>query len=341
MKFFYFLLAILLNVAVLSAQTTINSAGNGNWSDPLSWDQQRLPTSNDVIVITAGDMITLDQNISVSDITLRVLGTFKMGSQKKLELNAGSIINILSGGAIVSEDQNNLSFISLGDIVKYRGNKVFQQGWESGTVKGMAYATTTSGDLDQSGQGFIFGKLPAVWQDFNLVRTPEDYIQMVWVTSHETGVRVFDIERSYNANSWETIGSLQSVGNLSSPQNIYSFVDNKPGTGMIYYRVKHRYPDGKIIFSAVRLIKIDKHSSAFNVYPNPASSEVKVALANTSVEGTNLRIFNTSGQSVKNLNVPKGIQLFPVDLTGLSSGMYLLQMSTPGGEKQFMRLVKH
>ncbi|WP_336515321.1 T9SS type A sorting domain-containing protein [Pollutibacter soli] len=341
MKTFYFFVLLVFTALSVHAQSTLNSAASGNWADPMSWDQQRLPNEGDVIVVLAGHNIILDQNISLNNVTLRVMGTLEVGPQKKLELDAGSVINILTGGVIVSTDQSSLSFISLGNVVKYRGSKVFNTGWSSGVVKGMAYATTTSGDIDAAGQGFILGKLPAVWQDFNLVRTPENYIQMVWVTSHETGTLTFEIQKSYDVNTWSTIGTMKSVGNISSPQNIYSFIDNQPGSGMVYYRVKHRYPDGKIVFSAVRLIKIEKTENSFTVYPNPAHNEAKVLLSKTSEKGSSLCIFSMNGQAVRKLSVPKGIQLIPVDLSGLSSGMYLLQMTTPGGEQQLMRLVKN
>lgn len=341
MKTFYVLIVLVFTTVFVNAQTTLNSAGSGNWADPMSWDLQRLPADGDLIIVLSGHDITIDQNISLNNVTIRVQGTLEIGSQKKLELNAASIINILTGGLLVSADQSSLSFISLGNVVKYRGSKIFSTGWSSGVVKGMAYATTTSGDLDAAGQGFILGKLPAVWQDFNLVRTPENYIQMVWVTSHETGTLTFEIQKSYDVDTWSTIGSMQSVGNISSPQNIYSFIDNQPGTGMVYYRVKHKYPDGKIVFSAVRLIKIESSENSLTVYPNPAHNEAKVLLSKTSVEGSSLNIFSMNGQAIKRLPIPKGIQLIPVDLTGLSSGMYLLQMVTPGGEQQLMRLVKN
>ncbi len=322
------------------AQVTFYSTASGNWSDIERWDKKKLPSSNDIIVIQPAHTIKLDKDIKLSNVTLRVFGVLEIKGKRIFELNNNSIINILTGGKLISPDRSVNSVISFGEIVKYRGNKEFVKGWGNGTVKGMAYASGSSGNIDQQGKGFVIGNLPVIWQDLSLVRTPDDHIQMVWVTSHETGLRIFEIEKSTNCLHWNKIGSILSEGNISSPQNIYSFVDDKPGPGIIYYRIKHLYPDNKILYSPVRMMKIDAPQPGMVMYPNPASQHAILSFGrDLSSEGV-IMVYNSNGQAITKLAVAKSSRQYNVNVNSWKAGIYLVKLIEANGESQALYLVK-
>ena len=340
MKFIFCLFTASIFCLISFGQTTFYSSSSGNWSDPHSWDKQRLPASNDIIVIQSSHTIKLDRDLKLSNVTIRVFGNLEMAGKRSFELNNNSIINILTGGRLVSPDKSVHAVITLGNIVKYRGNKEYVQGWDKGIVKGMAYASGSSGDIDQQGRGFVIGNLPAIWQDFTLVRTADSHIQMVWVTSHETGLRIFEIEKSNNGFNWSKIGSIQSEGNISSSQNIYSFVDEDPGSGNIFYRVKHIYPDNKIVFSAVRLIKMDPEQTAATLYPNPATHLATIRFGKNLKENGHLSLYNSNGQAIKHIPVAKDSRSVVMDVSSLSAGVYIMNISEPGAVNRLLHLVK-
>jgi hypothetical protein len=322
------------------AQSTFYSAGNGNWSDPQSWDKNKLPSANDIIVIQPAHTIKLDKDIKLANVTLRVFGILEIKGRRNFTLNNNSIINILTGGKLISPDRSVYSVITFGDVVKYRGNKEFVKGWGNGTVKGMAYASGSSGDIDLQGKGFVIGNFPVIWQDLSLMRTPDEHIQMVWVTSHETGLRIFEIEKSNSSMQWEKIGTIQSEGNLSSPQNIYSFVDDNPGPGMIYYRIKHIYPDNKVYYSPVRMIKMNTVQPGFTVYPNPASQRAIISFGKELSGAAAIIVYNSNGQAINKFSVARASRQYCIEMSGLNAGIYLVQLLENDGQSQALYLVK-
>jgi hypothetical protein len=333
----FFLYALTL---VSGAQTTLTSTGSGDWSVPSSWDKKRIPGDKDIIVIQAGHSVELNNDLSLKNVTLRIIGILNLNNGTSINLNSGSIINVISGGRIKSQKPSDNSAIYLAGAAKFRGTKVFNVNWGAGVINGLAYATSTTGNIDQSGTGFILGNLPATWQDFNLFRTTDNHVQMVWVTSHETGTRIFKIERSKNAQTWDMIGEIESPGSPGS-QNIYNFVDSDPGYGITYYRVREIDPDGQYKFSSVRSLRFEEYSTGHKIFPNPARSAVQIKHMKTEDSQSKLFVYNVNGQTVKAINLSPGSTLETIDISGLHSGMYLIQIRYSDGSMQNNSLVKY
>jgi hypothetical protein len=163
---------------------------------------------------------------------------------------------------------------------------------------------------------------------------------MVWVTSHETGTRIFRIERSKNAQSWDVIGEIESPGSPGS-QNIYNFVDSDPGSGTIYYRVREIDPDGFYKFSSVRSLKIEETISDNKIFPNPARSMVQVKHVKVPDNQSKLFIYNVNGQTIKTIKLSPGSTFETLDISGLQNGMYLIQVRHSDGSIQLNSLIKY
>ncbi|MCU0380813.1 MAG: T9SS type A sorting domain-containing protein [Chitinophagaceae bacterium] len=338
MKVVLFLLVLWTQIPALQAQTTITSSGSGDWSQPSSWDRNRIPADNDIIVIQSRHVMTMSQPVALRNITLRVIGELSLADGKSLNLNSASVVNVISGGRISAKKQSDQSAIILGGAAKFRGGKVFNASWGPGILIGLAYATSTTGNIDQYGSGFIIGNLPSVWQDLKLYLTPDRHVQMVWVTSHETAARTFRIERSQQGQVWDIIGTIESAGNMSS-QNIYNFVDNNPGYGLVYYRVRELDPDGVAKLSSVRSLRLDDVLEE-RLYPNPTRGAVR--LSHKKVEGSSqLAVYNLQGQLVYSQVLPKGSISQALDLEKFSAGVYTLQVIHDDGSTSHHRLVKY
>jgi formylmethanofuran dehydrogenase subunit C len=68
---YYVLIISLFLITEMQAQTTFTSVQSGNYSDPETWGTSTAPTSDDHIVISSGNTVTLDelftaQNVSIS-----------------------------------------------------------------------------------------------------------------------------------------------------------------------------------------------------------------------------------------------------------------------------------
>jgi Secretion system C-terminal sorting domain len=335
--------AFLLSLMCISgvfAQSTIHSVKSDNWSNNDSWDLKRQPREGDVIVIAAGNIVEIDVFTSLSNVVIRVYGTLMIRSNKELILNKSSVVNILSGGKLSSESQSGFSSVSIDGSVKYRGTKIFNPSWGAGVVLGLASASHSTGDVDFGGLGFILGSLPIVWQDFNVFKTHDNRVKMLWVTSHETGSRLFEIQRGADPHSFMTIGSLKSSGNLGS-QNVYSFIDDFPGTGTLFYRIKHMDADGVYKFSSVRLVKLNAGSFSYLVYPNPAKNVVTICFSTELKEPLQILLYRQNGQLVKKTVASTGMNRCFLDISGEVAGLYYIQMPHPDGNQETLPLTKY
>jgi hypothetical protein len=338
MKLIYTAIVFFLHISLAAAQVTITSARSGDWSAASSWDLNRVPGDNDIIVIQRDHAIALSRSANLKNITLRIIGELSLGRGQMLTLNSASIVNVISGGKIRAEKTDDASAILLGGAAKFRGARVFNPSWGPGLLIGLAYATSTTGNIDQSGAGFIIGNLPAVWQDLKLYLTPDNHVQMVWVTSHETSARSFRIERSRQGTDWTEIGQIKSAGNMSS-QNIYNFVDNVPGSGKVFYRIRDIGPDGIAKLSSVRSVRLDETADP-SIYPNPASGMIQVT--HKKVEGgARLTMFNMLGHTVHAQVLPEGTTSQTMDISRLPNGVYAIRVTHEDGTFNDYRLVKH
>ena len=79
----------------------------------------------------------------------------------------------------------------------------------------------------------------------------------------------------------------------------------------------------------------------FNYYPNPAAHEVKLAFISDGNDPCLLKLYNALGQLalVKELDVTKGNNLIPVNLSGLATGYYTMTLLRPGKKPLSMKLV--
>jgi hypothetical protein len=341
MKLLSSMLGLLLSLQLVHAQQTINSIASGKWASTDSWDLGRAPHDGDIIVIHPSHTILMDQTVRLANVVLRFSGHLTVGARTGMVLNSGSIINVLTGGRIDGQNTSGDAWISLGNVVKYRSSKSYDPNWGTGILLGLAYATSTSGNADQGGQGFIFGTLPAVWQDLQLFKTPEDFVQMIWVTSHESTARTFSIERSRDSRYWEGIGSIRSEG-VANSQVIYSFIDNAPGTGTIYYRVGQENGDGTITTTPIRSVHIDvPENSQLKIYPNPTRDIATLVLPKVPSADLAYEWMDASGRILRKGVQPAGAKVVQADLSDFPAGIYFIRLHGAEQQVNLGRLVKY
>lgn len=92
--------------------------------------------------------------------------------------------------------------------------------------------------------------------------------------------------------------------------------------------------------SASLTVSSDNNSVINGLYPNPAKSEIIVAINGTENSDSELRAFNTFGQVVltQKVTLNTGSNEIKLDISNLSSGIYLISVS--GNGQSPMRFVK-
>ena len=159
--------------------------------------------------------------------------------------------------------------------------------------------------------------------------------QLRWVTSSEINNRGFQVERSSDGQSYQSIGFVNSLaigGNSQTPLK-YSFSDDQPAGVKQYYRLKQTDIDGRNTLSNILLIQGEK-PTAFeiaSVFPNPTRGQITMLLSAPTNETINIRVMDLAGRilETRQVNVLTGNNSIPFDLSKQAKGQYLIQV----GEK--------
>jgi hypothetical protein len=154
-----------------------------------------------------------------------------------------------------------------------------------------------------------------------------------WTTSKETNSDHFVVERSMDGLHFDQIGWILAAGESDSLIE-YSFVDEFPKSGENYYRLQMVDQNGDYSFSGIASVIFGERRTESYVlaYPNPTEGEITLDLKGKEGSGFSLRILNSAGIRVyERLLDDNSSYRWNVDLHGLSSGIYLYEISNPGG----------
>ena len=149
-----------------------------------------------------------------------------------------------------------------------------------------------------------------------------------WSTAQEQNASHFDVERSTNGRDFTKIGSVKANGNTGSLSN-YSFSDNNPVVGISYYRLRQVDLDNRFVYTKTAIIRNESRSKAFSVWPNPVIDNANVTLQSDKNQNLNLRVVDYNGRIVRSqvVNATKGVNQVTVNFTGLTKGMYIIQVT--------------
>jgi hypothetical protein len=163
-------------------------------------------------------------------------------------------------------------------------------------------------------------------------------VKLNWTTARESNTKAFMVERSVNSGSWETIASLPANGNATALIN-YSTIDAHPGTGNNYYRLKMIDKDGQFDYSVVRRVNFNEKVS-YTVYPNPATSVLNIAMDNTTGARSSIQVLNVQGQVMLNKQYAGNGQLVQLNISALTSGIYMLKIVAADGSVHMEKFAK-
>jgi endonuclease I len=153
-------------------------------------------------------------------------------------------------------------------------------------------------------------------------------ISLNWKVATEINLDRYEIERSFNGTEYSFIGTVKAEGKSSYVynDNIESFRGRR-----VYYRLKKTDKDGRFSYTAVFTLHIPMNTK-FTIYPNPASSVIKLQLNSNSNEMVNISISDIAGRIVyiKNMKAINGVIDIPTISFG--AGSYIVRLSMNGEE---------
>ncbi len=149
-----------------------------------------------------------------------------------------------------------------------------------------------------------------------------DHVNLNWTTAQEINNHYFNVERSFDGNTFTSIHRVEGNGTISSLQE-YLFTDKERSSGNVYYRLAQYDFDGSVQYS--QILSLERSASRILVSPNPFSSSVNLFVQSN--EGlVEIQWMDLQGKILGRSSVPAnevtsiGSQLAP--------GIYILEINT-------------
>lgn len=198
----------------------------------------------------------------------------------------------------------------------------------SGSTQGLwgVGATAWNFFLDNITFTPISGTLPVNLAKF-IVTTKDSYISLEWTTFSEFNNRGFEVERSDDGNSFETIGFVPGSKN-SSDRRSYNFYDNTASNGKYYYRLKQTDLDGSFKYSEVKVGSKQIFGGSLKIFPNPVTNVLNILSGED--QGT-LSIFDLTGRTIYEIAIKQHTET-SLDVSHLPIGEYVYRINASKGK---------
>lgn len=367
------LLTILLFAsAVVVAQTSV---ADGNWIDGATWGGSSpgyTGLNNPVVdsyVISQSDLTFATVNarsITITD-TLIVYGDVTFAPTKnnaEMIIGANNLV-VIYGNLSMGKNSAGVS-VGNGGVLVVTGtiSATGTEGTSSISGAGKVYSNNPTGLNDGgisegsvqtiddlSGDGYDTveefvtgggaGTLPVDLLYFNA--EGHDRITLRWATASERNNQYFSIRRSEDGAHFYEIGRVNGNGTTNELIE-YSYSDQFLLAPVEYYQLVQFDYDGQ--FEAFEIIRVETAVNTIqqeiNVFPSVVTDGRLSIKSNHPFQLQELMVYHMNGSESINL-IPESLQENPltylVDATRLTTGVYVLKMTTSEGTQKTSRII--
>ncbi|SEI57545.1 Por secretion system C-terminal sorting domain-containing protein [Dyadobacter sp. SG02] len=206
---------------------------------------------------------------------------------------------------------------------------------EGHNVTGTLTAGTVTSEVISSWSPFTLGAIPEAGLPVTLVsfnaKAVENNALLEWQTTSEENASHFEVERSFDARSFQKIGTVAAAGNSNELQRYY-FTDRSFGSQLqtVYYRLRSVDLDGTFSFSRAVSLQPRGTGQLAGVYPNPARRTGMVTVS-SGIPASEVSLWDMLGRQIPARTSALSDGSMQVSLNGVASGMYLLKLTTSQG----------
>ncbi len=263
--------------------------------------------------------------------------------------------------ATLSQGRSGVAAASLGDLAFFAGgtdatgnasnvidiyNTATNQ-WSSSqlpTVKGSLVAVSVNNKIlfleNGSGKVDIYtldNALPVNIVSFTGTWVDNVGAKLNWQTSAETQNDHYEIQRSSDAKSFESIGRAQGQG-TSDVLTKYQFIDTGMPDAVSYYRLKQVDFDGTVYFSSI--ISVNRFgpktiTATLTVWPTPTTEQLTMQVSEDQIINKVI-ISDMNSRRILTQNGPSN----STDVSSLQPGIYIVEVITEEGQHLHSRFVK-
>ena len=164
-----------------------------------------------------------------------------------------------------------------------------------------------------------------------------------WSTASEINNSHFEIERSYDGSTFETVGEVEGNGN-SQHLIEYTFKDESISLiqNTVFYRLKQVDFDGTSQYSDIRVVRFDRIGEGMHLvaYPNPFLDEVTLMVSLPQGEDYSLEITDLKGAKVHQSNHTFTSGVHTLNLAKWNKGVYLVEVVSKQGSEHLKVMKK-
>jgi hypothetical protein len=187
--------------------------------------------------------------------------------------------------------------------------------------------------------GGTFNPLPIKLLDFTVTPNGNDAL-LAWTTAQELNTKNFIVQRSYDAQHFENIGTVQAMGD-SYNGHAYTFTDPgilSSGKSVVYYRLAAFDIDGKSVNTNVISLKIRGGGKwDVRILSNPIQDNVNLLL--TGISGNlQLTIRDIIGKIVYTTNMESMNGQISLPAPALR-GVYIIEAEN-NNERKVIKFIK-
>lgn len=168
-----------------------------------------------------------------------------------------------------------------------------------------------------------------------------------WVTAEERNADRFEILHSKDGIHFVKVGEVKALGNSNS-EKVYTF-SHDVESNINYYRLRVVDNDGKSSLSSTRYtvnscVSSNAENGIVRFYPNPTNGTLtlEVLWLNETSKNTRAFVMDLTGRIVQeyNVNVSNDMNFVTLDVSGLSSGTYMIHLLTGNNKNNVKKFVK-
>jgi len=171
--------------------------------------------------------------------------------------------------------------------------------------------------------------LPLELAYFEAERTEKGFVQLNWETLTEEDLSHFVVQRSQDLRNWEEVDDIYA----SNAPDMYNLLDDNPFLGESYYRLKSVDFDGTTYLSQV--VKVKPNEGNLIISPNPMTGFFEIKGKNIEA----VRIYNLTGELVRNVNIQINMESVSVDCSRLIKGVYYVEVFQ-NGQRSWQEVVR-
>lgn len=328
-----FTIVIATGCCAIAAAETGNTPGtlsnsNADESNPVALDIKMAPIVQATVILPFAATAT---NSNISSFTVE---TVPAANEGVLSIDMNGVPMPVSQGMMLSPDL--ASSITFTPAASFSGDVVFTY---SATDENSLISNVAQYTIPVVGEQIV---LPITLLNFSGSMANRK-AQLQWQTKQENNSSYFELQRSTDGKSFETIATITAKGNA---RNDYQQADDLffYNFTTVYYRIKMVSNNGDFKYSGQVMLQAGAEVKAsIKVWPLPFSSNLNIAYSSDRDESVKITISSVNGATILSSGslVKKGNNNINFNQAqSIPAGTYLLTISN-GTTAQTIKVIKH